>query len=47
MSNIQANDLKSKLVWIEPVVEALDLAETEAGPNLGGDGNIHADCTRS
>lgn len=47
MSDMQVSDKSDKLVWIEPALLDLDIAETEGFPGVGADGNIHADCSRS
>ncbi|URW74894.1 hypothetical protein M9980_09990 [Sphingomonas donggukensis] len=44
----QANSPSKSNVWVEPTIQVLDVAETEASPLRGGDGATrYADCTRS
>ena len=47
MSDAANSNKEAKLAWVEPAVVSLNIEDTHNFPNRGGDGNIHADCTRS
>ncbi len=40
-------DTKPLEVWIDPVIDTLDVEETNLFPNRGADGSRYPDCTRS
>lgn len=37
----------TRLVWVDPVVTVLDIADTAMLPTTGGDKGLSADCTKS
>jgi hypothetical protein len=44
----QTNERDTKMTWIEPAVEVLDVRETSTAPGVGGDlQKRYPDCTRS
>jgi hypothetical protein len=47
MSTISDHENTSKLPWVEPEITDLDLNEAQNVSTTGGDGDVHADCTRS
>lgn len=37
----------AKMPWVHPELVELDIGETAGRPGVGGDGGVHADCSRS
>lgn len=47
MTEVNSATTNGQREWIEPEVSELAVPETAGFPGVGGDGGVHADCTRS